>query len=443
MSVTFPFVYATCLRGILLDASAELETLHMSQVSRLLVAVPVSWHFWALWGASTLSNLADGVFKLVLPVMALTLTREPLFVAGVTFALTLPWLLLSLPIGVLVDRRDRRKTLQWANILRVVTLFYLTVLFLSKALSLPLLYLAALALGIAETVADTASGALLPSIVPKAQLERANARLVGAQAVTNEFLGPPLGGVLAGLGLALATAVSASLCLVAVAMLVPVRGIFQPTRSVHHSLIAESREGLHYIWQHRLIRTLTGMLAVLNCCWSAFSAVLVLYVISPGPFGLTTWQYGVLLTGVGLGGVLGTVMVEAAQRLFGRHRLIAASVVGTCVMLLVPAISHNPWSIGAAAVLAGSGTAVSNVMLVALRQRIVPEHLLGRVGGALRMVSYGALTLGAALAGLVAQITDVRVVFASGAVAAALLIIPVLRTITPEAIHKAIAYSEE
>jgi MFS family permease len=82
-------------------------------------------------------------------------------------------------------------------------------------------------------------------------------------------------------------------------------------------------------------------------------------------------------------------------------------------------------------------------MLVALRQRIVPDRLLGRVGGALRMVSYGALTLGAALAGFVAQITDVRVVFASGAVAAALLIKPVLRAITPEAIHKAIADSEK
>jgi MFS family permease len=325
------------------------------------------------------------VFKLVLPLLALTLTREPLLVAGVSFALSLPWLLLSLPIGVLVDRWDRCKTVQLANVLRVVTLFCLTVLLVSQALSLPLLYLAALALGIAETFADTASGALLPSIVPKALLERANARLVGAQAVTNELLGPPLGGVLAGLGMALAIAVSAGLCLVAVAMLIPVRRIVRPARSARRSLIADSREGLHFIWQHRLIRTLTGMLAVLNCCWSAFSAMLVLYVVSPGPVGLTTWQYGVLLTGVGLGGVLGTLVVEPAQRLFGRHRLIVAGVVGTCVMLLVPAISHIPWAIGAAAILAGSGTAVSNVMLVALRQRIVPDHLLGRVGGALRM----------------------------------------------------------
>src|SRR5262245_31450963 len=146
MAVTFHFAYATCLCVALIDASAELETLHMSPVPRPLVAMPLSCYFWPLWAATTLSNLADGVFRLVLPLIALTLTREPLFVAGVTFALTLPWLLLSLPIGVLVDRCDRRKTVQVANLLRVVTLFCLTVLLMSQALSLPLLYLAALIL---------------------------------------------------------------------------------------------------------------------------------------------------------------------------------------------------------------------------------------------------------------------------------------------------------
>ncbi len=402
----------------------------------------LQWRFGALWMASAQSNLADGLFKLAFPLIAIQLTREPLLIAGVTFALTVPWLLVSLPVGVLVDRWDRCRTVQVANAMRVVILVSLTLLSFNQGLSLALLYTAALLLGVAEIVADTASGALLPAIVPKAYLERANARLVGVQTVTNQFIGPPLGGMLVAVSTTLAIAVSGGLYLLAVVTLWSVTGAFRPNRPQPQSLWAESVAGVRYVLGHRLIRTLVVMLAVMNFCWSGFSAVLVLYAVAPGPVGLTAWQYGMLLTGIGIGGLIGTLLVEPAQRRLGRRWLIAADVLGTCLMLLVPAISENPWAIASAAILAGVGGAVSNVVLVALRQRIVSDQFLGRVGGALRMVSYGALALGALCAGFVAQVTDVRVVFAGGAILVALLLIPLARTITPSVIDAALTASK-
>lgn len=410
-----------------------------SMAQRSWFRLPMQWRFCALLIASTQSNLADGLFKLAFPLVALQLTREPALIAGVSFALTVPWLLFSLPVGVLVDRWDRCRTVQVANTIRVGVLLSLTLLAANQRMSLPLLYMTALLLGIAETFADTASGALLPSIVLKPQLERANARLVGAQTITNQFIGPPLGGMLASISTTLTMAVSGGLYLLAVVTLLPMTGEFRPTRATRQSLFAESVEGVRYIWHHPLIRTLVMMLAVMNFCWSGFSAVLVLYAVAPGPVGLTPWQYGLLLTGVGLGGVMGSFVAEPGQRLLGCRWLIAADVVGTCIMLLIPAISANRWAIGGAAILAGIGGSVSNIVLVSLRQRIVPEQLLGRVGGALRMVSYGALALGAAIAGFVAQLTDVRIVFAGGAVLVAFLLIPLARTVTPNVIQAALA----
>src|SRR5512132_4189129 len=161
-------------------------------------------NFVALWGSTTASNLADGLFQVGLPLLALTLTRSPGLIAAVTFALTLPWLLLALPVGALVDRFDRRRTMLAANLMRAAGLALLTAAVILDVASLPVLYLVAFVMGIAEVAADTAAQALLPAVVAREQLESANARLVGVQLIANGFAGPSLGGVLAGIAVWLA-----------------------------------------------------------------------------------------------------------------------------------------------------------------------------------------------------------------------------------------------
>lgn len=198
----------------------------------LVSAAEPRWRFGALLLANTQSNLADGLFKLAFPLIAIQLTREPALIAGITFALSVPWLLFSLPVGVLVDRWDRRRTVQLANTTRVSILIMLTPLEFHQQLSLPLLYGSALLLGITETFADTASAALLPAIVAKSNLERANAHLVGVQTVTNQFIGPPLGGMLAAVSTTLTMAVSGGLYLLAIVALWPVTGEFRPQRVI-------------------------------------------------------------------------------------------------------------------------------------------------------------------------------------------------------------------
>jgi hypothetical protein len=152
--------------------------------------------FAKLWTANAVSNLGDGVTLVAGPLLAASLTRDPRLVAGLAVAQRLPWLLFSLVSGALVDRLDRRLLMVRVDAARCVAVGLLGVAVLADAASLPLLYVVFFALGTAETLFDNAAVSILPAVVPRAQLARANGRLLGAQMVANELVAPPLGGLL-------------------------------------------------------------------------------------------------------------------------------------------------------------------------------------------------------------------------------------------------------
>ncbi|MEV8634996.1 MFS transporter [Streptosporangium sp. NPDC051023] len=162
-----------------------------------------------LVGFTVATNLADGVAKIALPLLAVGLTDSPGLVAGVGLTLTLSWLLASLHVGVLVDRSDRRRLGALANLVRLAVALALLTAVAAQALSLPLLYLAGPLIGLAEVVANSAIGALVPATVPRERLGRANAWIAGAETVANEFAGPAVGGLLTGVGAALTLGASA------------------------------------------------------------------------------------------------------------------------------------------------------------------------------------------------------------------------------------------
>jgi len=165
--------------------------------------------YWRLWGAVASSNLGDGLVSLALPWLASLLTRDALAIAGVALASRLPWLVFSLQAGVLTDRFDRRRLMVVANSLRAVIATGLSVAILLDAASLPLLYVAAFGLGMCEVVFDNTSQALLPSLVARERLERANGNLMGAQMVIADFVARPFAGALVGVALSLPFAIDA------------------------------------------------------------------------------------------------------------------------------------------------------------------------------------------------------------------------------------------
>ncbi|QSB13441.1 MFS transporter [Natronosporangium hydrolyticum] len=387
--------------------------------------------YWLVWSAAIQSNLADGIFLIALPLLAARYTDSPALIAGVALAGRLPWLLFALHAGALVDRIDRRSTMRNVNLVRSVTLGVLGVAVFTGAVTLPLLFAVAFVLGVAETLFDTSAQSLVPRLVAPDQLQRANGRLYAGEVTANGFAGPSLGGLLAGLSVAVAFAVSGLAYAGAAAALSLVKGRFRPYRERRTGLHRDIREGLSYLAGHRVLRTLAVVGGLTNMAWFAWQSVLVLYAVDPGPMGLSEFGYGLLLTAGAAGSVLGSFFVDRMTRLFGRARLLQLCLVGWAVWLGGPALSTNPWLVGALVVVGSAAGMWWNIISVSYRQRVVPDAMLGRVNAAYRLFAWGAMPVGAALGGLLGELFGLRALFSVTALGTLVLVVP-LRLIVTE-----------
>ncbi|PWV46757.1 MFS transporter [Nocardiopsis sp. L17-MgMaSL7] len=384
---------------------------------------------------TALTNLADGVLKVALPLVATTLTTSPGMIAAVATVLTLPWLLTSLHVGVLVDRFDRRALLLAANLVRVATMAGTAVALLTGALSLPLLYAAAALMGVAEVVATTASVALVPSAVTPPGREQANAWMAGAETACGEFTGPFVGGVLVAVGAGLALGVTGAAYVVGMLVLLFLVGRFapnpggeRPVGSVHGRI----GEGLAYLWRQPMLRGMALLLTVLCACWGAWLALMPL--VATDLLDLSAAEYGALMSALGAGGIVGALTVGWVNRLLGRRWAMFADLLGTAAMMAAPVLSSNVWVVGAAAFLGGMGGTLWAVNTRTITQRMVTGAMLGRFSAVFRLFGWGAMPLGAALVGVLAEVVGVRAAFGVFAVAALLAVVPFLRVVTPAAL---------
>ncbi len=381
-------------------------------------------NFWRLWASSAVSNLADGLFFIVLPLLAVRLTDSPVLVAGVAIAGRLPWLLFVLVAGALADRLDRRRTMRNVQLLRVAVLAGLTVLAVVDGLSLPILYVTALVLGVGETLFDTAAQSILPSIVPREKLSTANGRLYAVEMIANSFVGPPLGGLLIGVSVPLALGGSVIGYALAAVGLALITGSFRPDRTGPPTrLTTDIAEGLRYLWNHRVLRTLAMMVGGINLAAVATQSVFVLYAVRPGPMNLSEPEFGLLLTTFAAGSLLGSLVAARLERRFGRVPLLFVSVVATAIGLAAPAFTTEALIIGPVYVITGAFVVIWNVITVSLRQRIVPDHLLGRVNAAYRLFAWGTQPIGGLVGGIIGQLFGLPAVFLFGGVLALSLLL--------------------
>ncbi|HEY2960216.1 MAG TPA: MFS transporter [Actinomycetota bacterium] len=402
-----------------------------------------------LWSAAAISTLGDGVFLTALPLLAATLSRDPLRVSLVTFAGWLPWLLFGLLSGALVDRWDRRRVMWTVDACRFVVAGALGVAVLAGWASILLLAAIGFLLGTGQTLFDNAAQSLIPTLVSRdtQRLERANSQLYGAQTVSQNFAGPPLGGALFALAasvpfLADAVSFAASSTLIAT-----IRGSFAPQRPVgagadepRASLRAEIAEGLRWLVGHRLLRVLAVMVGLMNLAVMAGEAILVLF--AQEELGLGSVGYGLLLTGFAVGGVLASLIATRLSRRIGGGALLVAVTLVEAAAWAGFGVGSNAWVGGVMLALVGAGSTVFNVVGASLRQAIVPDRLIGRVVSTFRMVGYGAVPIGALLGGVVGRTLGVRAPFLLGAAilaASGLLALPVVNNRSIQAARVAAA----
>ncbi|WP_440694502.1 MFS transporter [Clavibacter nebraskensis] len=361
--------------------------------------------YGALWGANALSNLADGLVFVTLPLVAAELTDDPRAVAGLATAYALVRLLVALPVGVYVDRLDRRTLLVAANVLRGAAVLALAVSIQAGVASLVVLYAVMAVVGVLESAADGAAVAVLPSIVPEGRLDRANARIAGTQLVADEFVGPPLGGILFALAAAVPVYATGGLWVAAgaVALALPRRVDPAPlSAEPRSSVFREAAAGVRWLAGHRVVGSLALIGGLASVGYMLPFSVLVLF--ARDRLGLDAAGYGVLLAASALGGLAGSAIAAPLRARLGSRWTVTAALALGAASLAGLAVTRDPIVAGILLALYILHAVVWSICATTLRQRLVPADLLGRVGAAGRVVSLLGLAAGSALGGLLATV---------------------------------------
>ncbi|WP_256842180.1 MFS transporter [Ornithinimicrobium cryptoxanthini] len=375
-------------------------------------------------GGVGLANLADGIVLGGLPLIAVTLTRSPSEISLLQVAFWLPWLLLGVSAGVVVDRLDRRHVQLAGAAVRVLLLGGMTWLAATDRLTMALLIAAVGIYGITQVFVDLAGSSIIPQLAPQSRLSAANGRVMGAETVFNNFVGGPVGGLLFVVGAGWVFGVPAALGVVFLLLIgLGLRGSYRAERAPEPAggKLHELLEGFRFQVTHPVLRPLLLTGSALNFASTAYFAVFILWMVGPeSRVGLTPEQYPLLLAVLAVGAVAGALLAERLVGLVGEVPLLIGGWFLNSALLLVPFLVPHAGAIAAAFLVVGFTNMCGNVVGRTMRQRLVPVAKLGKVGGAGGMIGYGLMPLGALLGGAVAEVWGLPTVFV-GAVVLSLL----------------------
>jgi Na+/melibiose symporter-like transporter len=377
--------------------------------------------FRNLFTANLGSSLGDGIARTAAPLLAVQLTNDPVLVAGVAALQMLPWLLFAIPAGLIIDRIDRRHALAMANTLRALLAVALFVFAATGTLTIWWLYVVIFLFGIGETIYDGAIRAVVPSIVPKAQLPRANGRIEGAETVVQNFVAGPVTSALFAVAVLIPLGANAAAYALAavLAFALPAAASgrqFAVAKPAHrepwHRALAE---GFRFIFGNRMLVKLLFLSTFIGLCFSAATASFVLFLVER--LGLPEALFGAFLLTGAFGALLGSFIAAPLARRFGSGPTMAVASLVSIVPLMFAGLFPSLWVTGAVYFVTSVGVLVWNVHVMSLRQSIIPGRLLGRVHGSWRTVLWGSMPLGAVIGGFIGRI-DLTLPFIIGGGAA-------------------------
>lgn len=389
--------------------------------------------FGKLWTAAAFSNLADGLGRTAVPLAATTLTRDPLLISVIAALAFVPWLVFGLPAGMIVDRFDRRVIMSLANTIRGAVAVWLALLASTGTLTLWALFVGTLIFGLGETLFDNATNAVIPGVVGRDQLDRANGWMQAAQITIDNFVATPIAGVLfaVSLGLPLWAGSAGYLIPIVLALLLPLSAA-RPLRrnaediamttagDVAAGVVAEpltagdptphvgTREAVLYLWRHRYLRAMVVFTSLIGSLLSFAQAVIILFFLET--MGVNVAAIGFITAGIGVGALAGSLVSPQLVARFGRGRVMLGAVLMTGIMLLLTGLAPEVWTAVLTFSLSAGAVAVWNVPWGSLRQQIVPPEIFGRVLGVIRTATWGLFPVATLIGGWVGR-SDLRLPF--------------------------------
>lgn len=387
--------------------------------------------FVKLWAAGTASALGSGLVAVAAPLYVASRTSDPLLISSITVVVWIPWLLFSLPGGVLVDRVDRRRLMIWLDCGRVAVMAVLGVLILVGHAGLGVLFTALFLIESGEVLFRSASSSMIPAVVPHELLERANGWLTGGAMTAQQMIAGPLGGFLFVVAAGIPFLANAGTYAVSAGLTALIPGVYrvagrrpveavgegageadseagggdrqsgEAARAARPSVRSEIADGFRFLMGQRLLRTMAVLIGVLNVTLTAALAVLVL--LARERLHLGSVGYGLLFTAVAVGGVLGSAFGDRVVRRVTAAWTIRVGLIIEALTHLALAASGSPFLVGFALFAFGVHAAMWTMVSNSLRQRLTPPELMGRSASLNLFIAFGGNAVGAVLGGVLAK----------------------------------------
>ena len=370
--------------------------------------LPLGHDFTRIWSASLITNLVDGVLRLAAPLLAVSLTQDPILIGALSALGLLPWLFFAIPIGAMVDRFDRRKALILGNILRALIALFIAFAVSQGFINIWLLLISVFFFGICEVLVDTTSQAVLPQILDKSNYERGNSRLQISEVIVSQFAGAPLGGLLYAVSIALPFYFSTTGFILAglLILLFPFENEINARKKgeieqERLGLKGDIKFALNYLYQDKQIFSIVVITTLLGFFYSLSNAIAPLFILKE--LNVPPALFGVVLAIGGVGALIGSIAAPMASRYLGRGRALAINVFFASLLVIFIGLSPNAYFFVAVSVLIGFTISVWNILLMSLYQSLIPPELYGRIHGARRTIVWGLMPIGALLGGVIAR----------------------------------------
>jgi MFS family permease len=397
----------------------------LSRLVEPVVPARLGRSFRWLLSAAVVENAGDGVALAAGPLLVASQTRDPFLVSLALLAQYLPVLLFGVIGGAAADRLDRKRMVVVVNLGRAAVLVALVATIASGTVSIAIVLIALFVLGTAETFADSASSTLVPGLVAREDLGIANARMQGAFLLTNQLLTPPIGAFLFAAGMALPFAANAAAFALSAVLVTRVVTSARAELGERPRFVREMADGIRWLVAHPPMRTLALTIFTFNITFGAAWSVLVLY--AGDRLGMDAVGFGLITTASAIGGIIGVVSYGRLERRFSLGDIMRVGLLIETGTHLVLALTTSPAVALVTFVVFGAHAFVWGTTATVVRQRAVPDELLGRVGGVYRVAIVGGMVIGTPLGGLIASGYGITAPFWFGFVGSALLVVVLWR----------------
>lgn len=403
------------------------------------VALIRNGSYLKLASAMGVSSVGDGIRLVAAPLLASTMTPDPLLISLVVVANRLPWLLFGLAGGVVADRFKRKSLMVLVDLSRCVLVGALAGAVFFDLAGIWVLAVVSFCLGVGETVFSAANQGMIPEIVEDPDdLSAANGTFYAMQAASMNFIGPGLGGLLFGFARWLPFLIDAVSFLLASALVARIAGGGQAPGSGEVGMWQAVREGVAWCRGKPVVVALLSVMGVVNFAQSGVLAVMVIYVTND--LGASATAFGVVLSISGAGGVLGGALASVADRKLGFSYVLPVGVALAGPLLLLMIASSNLVLLAGCLFFNSFFGIMVSVLVASLRQKIAPRELAGRVASVQAFIAMGiAMPGGALLGGVTAELLGVRSVFILSGALCLLLSLATARNLHPRALKRDIA----